>query len=306
MRSLLSIVLVAGCSSSPAKLTADVVATFVPQQGQLPEGLARRDGKTYVGFAPGAAIVEVDAAGTTTPFATVPSTFGGSKGFTLGLAFDAAGQLYIAQASFDPSVVPGIYRVPAGGGAATAPWASDPAMTFPNGLAFTASGQLFVADSTGAVFAIDTAGHVAVWKRDPLLVGDPHACPGVLPMPPIGANGIVVTATDVWVTNTDHGALVRIPIRADGSAGDATAVVSDCALAGADGIALGHDGAFVAAINAKDELVRITQSGSFRTLVAGPPLDFPASVVIDGKSTFATAAAFVTAQAGHPALLEIH
>ena len=104
-------------TTPPAKLSAEVVTAFQPAQGQLPEGLAVRDGTRYVGFAPGAAVVAVDPHGVVTPYATVPSTAGGSKGYTLGLAFDPAGQLYVAQASFDPSVVPGIFRVPVGGGA---------------------------------------------------------------------------------------------------------------------------------------------------------------------------------------------
>src|SRR5215813_12164106 len=105
---LLSILFVAACGSESRPPVVDVVTQFQPQQGQLPEGLAVRDGRSYVGFAPGAAVVVVDAAGAVSPFATVPSTSGGSKGYTLGLAFDDAGRLYIGQASFDPSVAPGI------------------------------------------------------------------------------------------------------------------------------------------------------------------------------------------------------
>src|SRR5262249_32756306 len=160
--------------------------------------------------------------------------------------FDREGALYIAQASFDPAVVPGIYRVPAGGGDATTPWAASPTMTFPNGLALAADGSLYIADSGGAIFRADHEGHVSEWKRDPALAGDPTACPGLLPVS-IGANGIAVTATDVWVTNTDHGALIRIPIAADGSAGSASTIVEDCALAGADGLARASDGTFVVA-----------------------------------------------------------
>ena len=182
-------------------------------------------------------------------------------------------------------------------------------MTFPNGLAFASDGSLFVADSTGKIFRIAASGAVATWKSDPLLVGDPKACPGLLPIP-IGANGIVVTQTDVWVTNTDHGALIRIPIRGDGTAGDATAVVSDCSLAGADGLALADDGSFVAAINGQNEIARITQDGKHSLIVSGKPLDFPASIVLDGPITWVTDAAFVSAQTQGatpaPALVEVH
>jgi sugar lactone lactonase YvrE len=304
-----SILFAAGCSTSPHPLVADVVAHFQPALGQLPEGLAVRDGTTYAGFAPASTVVAIDGGGSATTYATVPTTFGGSKGYTLGLVFDPAGNLYVAQASFDPSVVPGIYRIPAGGGSATAPWASAPTMTFPNGFSFAADGSLFVADSTGAVFKIDAAGNVATWKTDPVLVGDPTACPDLLSIS-IGANGIVATATDVWVTNTDHGALVRIPIEADGTAGAATAVVEDCSLAGADGLALDGDGSFVVALNVQDKLARVGQDGHVEVIASGGPLDFPASVVLDGDAIYATAAAFVTAQtpgdSPAPALVDLH
>ena len=297
-----------GCGDSDAPPPSlDVVAHFDPAQGQLPEGLAVRDGIAYVGFAPAASVVTVDAGGHVAPYATVPSTEGGTKGLTLGLALDGAGELYVAQASFDPSVVAGVYRVPVGGGAATAPFASDLAMTFPNGLAFDRSGRLFVADSGGAIFTVDVNGKVAEWLRDPLLAGDPNACPGLLPLP-IGANGIVVTEHDVWVTNTDHGALVRVPIAGDGTAGAARAVVQDCALAGADGLA-GDGSTFLVAVNGQDRIVEVDDRGVISELFVGAPLDFPASIATaDEHTAFVTDLAFVRAQMGQnpaPALLTL-
>jgi hypothetical protein len=299
---------VAACSSAAAPevgaSTAEelrrgprVVARFDASKGELPEGLALRGESAYVSFAPLAAIARVDERGVVSRYADLPSTAGGTKGYTLGLAFDDSGALFVAQASFDPSVAPGIYRVMPGGGTVTQPWAQSPAMTFPNGLAFDGSGTLYVADSGGAIFRADRAGNVTEWKRDPILSYDPSACANAPPFP-VGANGIVVTSSEAWVTNTSTGAIVRIPIQDDGSAGTAAAIVTDCALAGADGLARGEDGTLIAALNAQNAIARVRRSGSFSVIASGAPLDFPASVVTRDDAIWATNAAFLTAAAG--------
>jgi len=270
-----------------------VIARFDATKGELPEGLAVRHGSAYVSFAPIATIARVDANGEVTKYGEVPSTAGGTKGYTLGLAFDGDGALYVAQASFDPSVVPGIFRIPEGGGTATTPWASHPSMTFPNGLAFDASGALWISDSGGAIFRADRAGTTTEWKRDALLAYDGAACANAPPFH-VGANGLVVTESDAWLTNTSTGALVRIPIAKDGTAGAATAVVKDCALAGADGLARERDGAFVVALNAQNRLARVDARGTFTTIAQGTSLDFPASVAADEHAVWVTNAAFLS------------
>jgi hypothetical protein len=309
-----------GCASAPTEAVEvgshgealagrqpDVVVRFDPSKGELPEGLALRDGNAFVSFAPLASIARVDAHGVVSHYADLPSTAGGSKGFTLGLAFDRAGTLHVAQASFDPSVAPGIYRVPVGGGTATTPWATHPAMTFPNGLAFDTSGALYVADSGGAVFRATRDGHVTEWKRDPLLAYDGTACANAPPLP-VGANGIVVTSAEVWVTNTSTGAIVRIPIGRDGRAGESRALVTDCALAGSDGLARADDGSLVVAVNTGNTIARVRLNGSFSVIAQGAPLDFPASVVIENDAIWATNLAFLNANAGtnpQPSLVKL-
>src|SRR5262249_50887831 len=143
-------------NSSPLETSSRVLASFDPNAGQLPEGLALHRGRTYVSFAPLAQIAEIAPGGAASTYATLPPANG--QGFTLGLLFDGD-DLLAAQASFDPSAVePGIYRIPKGGGAPAAPWATHPSMTFPNGLTFDRRGTLWVADSTGVIFRIDRAG----------------------------------------------------------------------------------------------------------------------------------------------------
>ena len=153
-------------------------------------------------------------------------------------------------------------------------------MNFPNGLTFVGA-TLYVADSGGAIYAIAPSGAAAAWSSDALLAPNPTACNGMLPAP-IGANGVVHDATNLYVTNSNFGRIVKIPIVADGGAGAASVLVEDCALAGADGLTLDtKDNSLIVAVNVQNKIVRVTQSGTISALASGSPLDFPASVVID-------------------------
>jgi sugar lactone lactonase YvrE len=259
-----------------AKLS--VVANFNAQAFELPEGLAFHKGAAYVGFAPLGKIQKVDSNGTVTPYGSVPPGY--NAGYTLGLAFDAQDNLYVLETKNDPdagSQNPGIYKIPAGGGNVTTPFASDPQMIFPNGIDFDAQGNLMVADSaTGIIFKVTPAGQVSKWLQDPELSGSP-ACPAPLPFP-IGANGIVVTPSDVFVSNTAKGSIVRIAVN-NGAAGPVSTIVKDCQWVGFDGIARDKDGTLLAVQNGVGgKLVRITTSGNVSVLAQNDPLDGPGSV----------------------------
>jgi sugar lactone lactonase YvrE len=201
----------------------------------------------------------------------------------------------------------GIYKIPAAGGAVTTPWASDPSMNFPNGLLFDAANDLFVADSGGFIFEITPAGTVSKWLDDPLLVGS-GTCMFAAPFP-IGANGIVESGNAFYVSNTNIGSIVKIPIMADGSAGVPSVFAGpDCnALGGIDGIALDSDGSLVGVVNAQNKLVRIGTDGKIKSLFAGAPFDNPASVSIatigGAKAVYITNSAFFDTKSPAPGLL---
>ncbi len=301
--------------SDAGPLTAQFVAQFDPTKGQVPEGLAIRDGIPYLGFAATSEVTKVNLAdGTFTTIATLPKPAAGT-GFMTGLSFSAKspGVLYVALVSFAPEVQPGIYQVAAEGGAPTL-FAKDPAMPFPNGLVTDDQGNWFVADSTGIVFRISADGKtVEKWATGDLLVGDKDkSCLAMstgsgLPFP-IGANGIVKNGDSYYVTNTDKGLIARIPVGADGKAGTISLFAGpDCAtLGGADGLTVrGTD--LVAADNFKNQIVRIGPTGSVTTIVAGAPLDFPASVTFEQDTLYVTNFAFLNAQTGkgNPGLMRI-
>jgi sugar lactone lactonase YvrE len=285
------------------QLHAKVVAHFDPAAGELPEGLALTDDTAFVGFAATSQVVRVDLNRLESqPFGQLPVPVS-SQGFMTGLALASNGDLYAGLASFVPAVQAGIYRIPKAGGDAVL-FAKDGALPFPNALAFDSAGALFVSDSgTGSVFRIDPTGRAERWSTNEALTGDEKGCNGAGPGFAIGANGLVVENDDVYVVNMDKATLLRIPRNASGQAGSPSVVAGpDCdALGGADGLAVAPDGSFVVAVNRQNKVMRVARDGSIRTLVSGPPLDFPATVAYRGSSLYATNFALQNASAGKTA-----
>ncbi len=299
-----------GGSTAP---TVEVVAKFDPSKGELPEGLVVVGADARVGIAPTGSVVSVPlAGGAATPFASLPPPPPNTSLVT-GLTVDAAGALYGALVSFTADAQPGVYKAPASGGAATL-FASTPEMIFPNGFAWTDDGTLLVADSAyGGVFAVSPDGNIMPWIQDPSLAGDQTACGGMASDLSIGANGIVRDGQAVYISSTNKGVLVKVPIAPDGRAGALSVVAGpDCALAGIDGIALDDDGSVIGAINKQNKLVRIDASGGITTLVEGGLLDFPASLAFAGagkdRALYVTSFAYLAATTGgtpHPSLLRV-
>lgn len=255
------------------------VVAFNPAAYELAEGLTVRDGKAYVGLVPTGTIVQIDQAGTRTDYGHVPA--GGNDGYTLGLVFGSQGELYALETRNDTSAsapVPGVYKIPAGGGTSTTPFATDPAFGFPNGAAFDGKGDLLVADSAaGRIFSVTPQGAVSTWSQDAELAGS-TTCNAPLPFP-IGANGIVFTPTAAYVSNTSRGSILKIAVDASGNAGAVSVVVKDCQWVGFDGIALDQDGTLLAAINgAPGKLARVALDGTVTVLASAAPLDGPASI----------------------------
>jgi sugar lactone lactonase YvrE len=288
-------------SAAPAAPT--IVTAFDPAAGELPEGVATKDGFAYVGFAPLGEITKIDlGTGSRTRFAKLPKPVP-NKGFMTGLTFGPDGLLYAALVSFDPSVQPGIYRVGAAGGDASL-FAKDPKMAFPNGLVFDAAGALFVTDSAaGTIFKVARSGAVTPWASSVLLAGDPAQCGGSGNPFPIGANGLAERGGAFFATNTDKGSIVRVAINPDGSAGAPTAAIGpDCAaLGGADGLTVDSRGDFVVAVNRQDKVVRVSRTGAIDLVATGSPLDFPASLAWSGTRMISTNFALATASSGKPA-----
>jgi sugar lactone lactonase YvrE len=214
-----------------------------------------------------------------------------------GLAAAADGDVYAAMAT---GVDQGVYRVDRYGNIERLPGTEQ--IVLANGLAFDDRGTLYVTESysgspgaygQGGLWRIPKGGEAELLLRDPLLTGI-----GILGFP-IGANGVAYFHRALFVTNTDKGLVLRVPIAKDGSAAGIELwkrldEVPESPLAGArlpvmpDGIALDVHGNLYLAIVSRNAVVRLNIIDRAQESIAvlgspGPipsaPLDTPASLV---------------------------
>jgi sugar lactone lactonase YvrE len=243
--------------------------------------------------------------------------------FMTGFALHRTGDLYVGLPNCDPATH-GIWRVKTDGSAQ--PFAQVPISQLPKGLAFSKNGEfpLYVTDlhdfthsrdanlalrpqvpncrvttCTLKIWRINSDGKVTDWKESALFYGDVNS-----PLlHPHGVNGIAVdkAGKNVYVTITDFGRVIRIPIKRDGTAGEAEVIFDSPVEAppaaggnplnqgkprywGMDGITVGPDGNLYIVIVRTDELVALPPDGSsIQVLVQGQPLDGPTQLIF-GKS----------------------
>lgn len=151
----------------------------------------------------------------------------------------------------------GVWRITADGQGR--PFAVLPPGTIPNGIARTKAGDLLIADSTGCVWRIDGKGQPTVWLRHDWFAGRPNI--GRFP----GANGIQVWNQTAFVTNSDLGLIIAVPIAADGSAGTPSIYSEGI---GGDDFAIDDDGTLYVTTHPFNTVVRIGRDGR-RAVIAG-------------------------------------
>lgn len=246
----------------------EVVTSFDATKGELPEGVAiDKPGNIYVSLGPPffvgggyGALLRISSDGTeTTVLAEYPD-----GPAPAGLAVDAPGNVYFAVP--DPGGAKGgVYRIAGDGGTERLPGTES--MIVPNGLALDKQGNIFVSDSAlGAIWRIPSGGLASaeIWLEYELTAG----CTSE----DLGANGIAFWKGDLFVANTSRGALVHIPVVADGSPGEPAVVAGnlDCepsGLFGMDGITLDVQGNVYALLVLKNKLVKINPTDGSTTLL---------------------------------------
>jgi sugar lactone lactonase YvrE len=211
-----------------------------------------------------------------------------------GLAVTPNGELFVAMATGPES---GVYRLDRKGNAERIPGSDG--MVYPNGFAFDDRGNLYVTESysgspgnygPGGVWRIPPGGEAEVWVRHLLLTGAGAS--------PVGANGIGYYHGDLFVTNTNKGTIVRIPVAKDGGAGEpevwkqigpvpeSLPVLSKFPIM-PDGLALDVHGNVYVTILTRNAIVRVNADDRAQETVAvlgssGPApsaqFDFPASL----------------------------
>lgn len=240
-------------SAQAAVAKLPVITTFTP--GDFPESLAvDGQGNLYASLGFIGEVVKVTPDGQQQELTSLPV----GAGLLTGLAFDRAGNLYVADATFEASPTPpGVFQIGAGGGVTRV--AALPADSFPNGLAFH-DGYLYISDSSlGAIWRLAPGGTAAIWLQDPLLA--PRASTG------IGANGVAFWRGSLYVAVADSGMIVRVPLTPGGKAGTPVVVAQAPLLRTADGIAFDVQGNLYITVN-DNRLVRLAPDGGLTQLAA--------------------------------------
>jgi hypothetical protein len=279
-------------------------------RGQTPENLALEpDGSADVTFAEAAQVARVSPAGRVRILAQLPEPVGGAacqvlgpllraQALTVGIVRDHAGSLYVSFCTGSPGLQ-GIWRVSPDGSASRI--AALPAGGIPNGMALDdRDGFIYVADSLlSVIWRVSIAdGAVSAWARGPQLA----------PGGGLGANGLRLHDGAVWVSNTQLGTLLRIPVQPDGSAGPIQTIATG--LAGIDDFAFtgpGPSAPVLAAINRFSTVVLIRPDGSRQTvLTAADGLSNPSAVAFRGGTVYVLSAAYLTQTDPNILLASLH
>ncbi|MEU7413621.1 hypothetical protein AB0B40_30640 [Streptomyces sp. NPDC042638] len=307
---VLALGLVAAVPAAPAAgdepliTDARVVARFGLSAGQTPGNIALEpDGSADLTFAFARAVAHVTVDGTTTSRARLPEVANPDtpvvhSAVVTGIARAHDGTLYVNYATGTSAT--GVWRISPGG--APERIAQLPPDGFPNGLALDEGrGVLYAADSVrGTVWRVPrTGGPVTAWATGPALA--PRPAP---PASGLGANGIKVHRDSVWVSNTDRGTLLRIPVLQNGSAGPVE--TRGDGLDGIDDFAFpGYGRSALVALGTGGKLVLVRPDGTVTTLLtATDGLSGPTSVAVRGRTVYVPSAAFSTRR--DPNLLLAH
>lgn len=271
-----------------------IVAHFDFRTGETPENIALEpDGSANLTFALAGKVVRVAKNGDTTPVATLPTVTNPATpligaALAMGIVRTADGSLYVNYLTGheeQTGVPTGVYRIAPDGSVEL--FAALPATSFANGLALDEKrGVLYAADSVlGRVWRISLDdATVTTWATGTALEPDGF----------VGANGIKVHRGAVWVSNTDRGTLLRIPVNEDGSAGAIETRATG--LAGIDDFAFpGPGDSALAALHPTSQVALVRPDGTHSILLepeAG--LSNPTSVAVRRHKVYVPSAAFTT------------
>ena len=244
------------------------------------EGLAvDESGDLYITLSPLGKVVRVrDGETTTEDVGSIPI---GEQDFgPLGIAIDGDDVVVAVQSATSG----GVWRIPKAGGEGERIPGTE-AIGFANDVEVDDEGTIWVASSvegpdesganTGAVWRI-AGDQVERWFAGPILGGT-----GESPLPaPVGANGITRRDDTLYVSNTERGQIVAIPVGDDGSPGTPSVYAEDPQLGGADGITFDDAGNLYVASIGQSQIVRVDKDDQVVTLVAADEdgLDYVSTV----------------------------
>lgn len=217
-----------------------------------------------------------------TPSSNTLETLGVLPRAATGMAFDSAGNLYMASST-------SVLKVSASVLAGTTLTATDvvtfaTGVTGANGLAFDSNGRLFVSGgATGNIYVVASDGMTSTFASG--LTSERAE-------QQISTNGLAFwTDGSLYSSNTGTGSIDHITFKADGTLDKVTQWVKDPLLLGADGITFAANGDLYVAANERNAIVRVTPAGVVSDAASNGnagPLEFPASPAFSGNALYAS------------------
>ncbi|MEV6012752.1 hypothetical protein AB0M29_38990 [Streptomyces sp. NPDC051976] len=290
-----------GLASVPAAATrpgraaaVHVAAHFDLASGQTPEnGVLEPDGSLDVTFSVARQVARVDPDGGTHILATMPLPADGGANTpilhfapTMGIVRADDGTLYFLYATGTADLT-GVWRLRPR--QTPERIAALPADGLPNGMALDRrTGKLYIADSVlGTVWTVPvTGGTPTAWTSAPELAYSAIA----------GANGLKIHNNALWVSDTDDGTILRIPLLPGNRPGQLQ--VRATGLTSVDDFTFtGRGDEILAALNHPNTIVRIRPDGHRTTVLnAADGLQNPTSIEVRGTTVYVLNAAYVTAE----------
>ena len=263
-----------------------------------PEGLAVDSaGTIYAGLWKTGTIVRLGPHGGYQRIATVPSEELGKRGMTVGMELGPDGKLYVAYVwnyteaeEADPlhpacrdsrDVYTGIYQVDTASGTVS-PFLTKKdgwPVCFPDDIAFDSGGNLYVTDLTlSGIWKITPGRSHSLWSADALLQWPPPPFTGS----PEGANDLELApdGKSLYIVTDGSPAILNIPIREDGSAGQPIVVSRDLTLL--DGIAVDERGNIYVSEPLRNEISVFSPDATQRIVVGSEdtaPISSPTSLI---------------------------
>ncbi|WP_406010336.1 hypothetical protein OG440_32685 [Streptomyces sp. NBC_00637] len=295
-------------ADEPAVSAPRVVAHFDFAKGETPENIALEpDGSADLTFSNARQVANVTPQGRKRILATLPAVADPhtpvvGAAVVLGIARAQDGTLYVNYATGTRAT--GIWRIPSGGGKPRQ-IAQLPTNGFPNGLALDERRNvLYAADSVlGTVWRVPrSGGKPTAWAEGAAL--EPRNAP---PAARVGVNGIKVHRDAVWVSNTNAGTLLRIPVRDSGCAGAietrATRLYAIDDFAFVDR----HRDTALAALTGGSEVALVRPDGTHQVvLTPRDGLSNPTSVAVRGRTAYVPSAAYFTRKDPNLLLARVH
>ncbi|MFF2502398.1 hypothetical protein ACFVTY_03245 [Streptomyces sp. NPDC058067] len=280
-------------AAQPPLTSTSFAAHLDLAKGQQPENLTLLPGgAAAVTFAFPRQVAVIERTGTVRVLAMLPAPSSDARTPVLGSPFLGGivqghdHTLYFLYATGTDDLTD-VWRLRLGGSPERI--AALPADTLPNGLALDGSTrQLYAADSVlGRIWRIPaTGGTPEVWATVSALA----------PAGFLGANGVKVHDGAVWVSNLDHGTLMRIPVLRDGTPGATRTAATG--LTGVDDFAsTGRGDQLLAALNAGSEVALVSGNGGHTVVLNHTDgLQNPTSIAVRGDTVYVADAAYVTQQ----------